>query len=335
MKTSPQKMQNDVITEAMKTGALQLAQSRFRKRLSLKPQSFLSVEDLSPPEMKQLIQTGIEMKKNPHDFRNVMRDKSVALLFQKTSTRTRCSFENAAIELGAFPGYIDWRTSNFVLADLRDEIIVLSRYYDMIVARVLEHETLVTMAGDSEVAVINGMCNLMHPCQSLSDFLTVSEYFGPDLTGLKIAYLGDGNNVCRSLVHGAINLGVKMALCSPNDYRLDKKTVDASEGLVEYVEAPADAVRNADIIYTDTWISIGDEGQTEKRLAAFHSYQVNSTLMEMAPKHALFMHCLPAHPGQEVSAEVLRSPRSVVFDQAENRKHAQKALMKKLSECGQ
>lgn len=311
--------------------AFSLAEQRFATRQQRKPRSFLSLQSLTPSELKTIIRRGIEMKQGPRDLSHALRGQSVALLFQKTSTRTRCSFEKAALELGAFPSYIDWRTSNFVLADLGDEVKVLSRYYNLIAARVLQHETLVTMARESEVPVINGMCDREHPCQGLTDFMTITEYFGENLSGLRLAYIGDGNNVCRSLVHGAVLLGVHVNLCSPDHYALDEETVSAANGLVTRVADPRDAVRDVDVIYTDTWVSIGAEAETQTRLAAFAAYQVNDKLLASAPPPVLFMHCLPAHPGQEVTPEVLRSPRSLVFDQAENRYHAQKALLEWLA----
>ncbi len=319
-----------MIDEAKKNEAFELAEQRFSERLKRNPRSFLSLKDVSPTEMRS-IRRGIAMKNRPGDFATALHSMSVALLFQKTSTRTRCSFENAAVELGAFPTYIDWKSSNFVLADLGDEVKVLSRYYDLIVARVLKHETLVTMAQEGEVPIVNGMCDREHPCQALSDFLTIAEYFGDNLDGLRIAYIGDGNNVCRSLVHGAIHMGVQVNVCSPERYTLDDQTVAAGGGLIQRVAHPADAVRDADVIYTDTWVSIGDEAETQERQAAFKPFQINAQLLAAAPARVLFMHCLPAHPGQEVTADILRSPRSLVFDQAENRIHAQKALLEWLA----
>ncbi len=316
-----------MIDAVKRNRAFELAEQRFRERQKRNPRSILSLEELSSSEMKDIIRCGIEMKKKPNDFSAALQGKSIALLFQKTSTRTRCSFENAAVELGAFPSYIDWKTSNFVLADLCDEVRVLSRYYDLIVARVLRHETLVTMGQESEVPVVNGMCNREHPCQALSDFMTLTEYFGDNLEGLCIAYIGDGNNVCRSLVHGAIHMGVQVNVCSPERYALDEETVVAGRGLITRVPHPIDAVRDADVIYTDTWVSMGDEAETQERLVAFKPYQVNAQIVASAPSHVLFMHCLPAHPDQEVTPDILRSPRSLVFDQAENRIHAQKALL--------
>lgn len=316
-----------MVDRLKKDRALHLAQHRFDERMKRRPRSFLSLQTVTPEELNQLIRRGIELKRQPRDAAQTLQGLTVALLFQKTSTRTRCSFEKAVVELGGVSSYIDWRSSNFVLADLADEARVLSRYYDLIAARVLAHETLVVMARESEVPVINGMCDREHPCQGLTDYMTIAEYFGEDLDGLRLTYIGDGNNVCRSLVHGAIHLGVRMTICSPEGYALDEETVAAGQGLITRVARPEEAVRTADVIYTDTWVSIGGEIETQERLVAFAPYQVNEELLAHAPAHALFMHCLPAHPGQEVSPEVLRSPRSLVFDQAENRSHAQKALL--------
>jgi hypothetical protein len=185
---------------------------------------------------------------------------------------------------------------------------VLSRYADIIVARVKQHQILEVMAAHSEVPVINGLCDQDHPCQALADFLTLSEYYGRDLSGLTVAWIGDGNNVCRSLVHAATALGVRVRLSSPPGYRLDGKTVAGSNGLATHAASPSEAVAGADAIYTDTWISMGQESEREERLRVFLPYQVNAALMAAAPAHALVMHCLPAKPGYEITAEVLRSP---------------------------
>jgi len=317
-----------MLINAKRSEALKLAQTSYRQHAAIKPRSFLTLAKLAAGDLQSILDTGLDMKRSPNDYADLLKGRALALLFQKTSTRTRCSFEQAARELGATSNYIDWRTSNFVLGDLCDEAKVLSRYYDLIVARVNEHQTLKVLAASSEVPVINGLSDRFHPCQALADYMTMAEYFGPDLNGLRLAYIGDGNNVCRSLVHGALALGVHMTLCGPEGYKLDDETLATAKKCVSYVNHPADAVRDADIIYTDTWISMGSEAEAAKRLNAFSFYQVNEDLVSTAPSHALIMHCLPAHPGQEITAEVLRSSRSIVFDQAENRTHAQKALLR-------
>lgn len=304
-----------------------LAQARFTKRSTISPRSFLSLAELPPEDCAELVALTLEIKRTPRSYASALAGICVALLFQKTSTRTRCSFETGVYEMGGYSSYIDWQTSNFVRADVEDEIKVLSRYYDLIVARVVDHATLVAMARNAEAPIINGLCNRYHPCQALSDFATISEYFGPSLDGLRIAYLGDGNNVCRSLVHAAARFGAHMTLCTPRRYALDGETIRAAEDAVRYMEDPMEAVHDADVIYTDTWVSMGNERETEQRVGAFGPYQINQCLLAAAPAHALVMHCLPAHPGQEITPEILRGSRSIVFDQAENRKHTQKALM--------
>ena len=316
-----------MISTDIRASALSLANRRFVGRAARSPRSFLSLDNATATETASLIARGLEMKHAPYDFRDVLRDRLMVLLFQKTSTRTRCSFERAARELGAGCWYMDWNLSNFVLADLADEARVLSRYCDVIVSRVMRHKTLEIMAANSEAPVINALCDRYHPCQAVADYLTMAEYFGQDLSGLKLAYIGDGNNVCRSLAHGALQLGVTMAISGPRGYRLDAETLAAGKGKVAYAPTPQDAVRDADVIYTDTWISMGSEDETNERLRAFDGYCVDAALMAVAPASALVMHCLPAHVGWEIGADVLRGPRSLVVDQAENRTHAQKALL--------
>lgn len=291
--------------------------------------SFLTLADLSRDEMRTLLDGGLAVKRDPERFAGALAGRSVALLFQKTSTRTRVSFEVGVAEMGGQALYLDWRTSNFTLADLEDEIRVLSRYVDLVMARVYDQADLELMRDHSEVPVINGLSDLYHPCQGLADYLTVREYFG-ELEGLKIAYVGDGNNVCHTLIHGASKVGMRIAVAYPKGYSPDARVVTAARqagAVVELTDSPAEAVRDADVIYTDTWISMGDEAQRDARLKAFAGYQVNDELLAAAPGHAIVMHCLPAHRGYEISSAVLDAPRAVVFDQAENRKHAQKFLM--------
>ncbi len=290
--------------------------------------SFLTIEELSPEEVIHLLRGGLEAKAHPERFRRALAGKAVALLFQKTSTRTRCSFEVGVAELGGQPVYIDWRTSNFTLGELQDEIKVLSRYFDLVMARVYRHEDLRTMKAHSEVPIINGLDDRYHPCQGLTDYMTALEYFGA-LEGLKLAYVGDGNNVCHSLLNGGVRTGVHVAVAHPPGYAPREDVVERARqlGEVTITHDPREAVRGADVVYTDTWVSMGDEGETEKRLKDFAGYQVNEDLLAHAAPHALVMHCLPAHRGKEISDGALDSANSVVFDQAENRKHLQKYLM--------
>jgi len=314
-------------TAADRAAALALAARRDGERRGVRPRSFVTLDDIDTRALAQVLDQALDMKRRPADHARALAGRAVALLFQKTSTRTRCSFAAAARETGAQADYLDWSRSNFVLADLRDEIAVMSRYYDLIVARVDRHESLRVMAAHGEVPIVNGLCDRHHPCQAVSDMMTLKEYFGADLRGLRLAYVGDGNNVCRSLVQAATRLGVEVTLSSPAGYELDDVTACHGGALVRRVADPRAAVDGVDIVYTDTWVSMGQESELATRRAALAGWQVDARLMDAAPRHALFMHCLPAHPGLEVTADVLRSPRSIVLDQAENRKHAQKALM--------
>jgi ornithine carbamoyltransferase len=316
-----------VPASAHRTHGLALAARRDAERRAVRPRSFITLDDIDARALAGVVDRGLEIKRRPGHYAAALAGRAIALLFQKTSTRTRCAFAAAARETGAQAEYLDWSRSNFVLAELRDEIAVMSRYYDLIVARVDDHDALRVMAAHSDVPVVNGLCDRHHPCQAVADMLTLKEYFGADLRGLRLAYVGDGNNVCRSLVQAATCFGIEVSLSSPAGYELDEVTACQAGALLRRVADPRAAVEGADVVYTDTWVSIGQEAELDARRAALAGWQVNARLMDAAPGHALFMHCLPAHPGLEVTAEVLRSPRSIVLDQAENRKHAQKALL--------
>jgi ornithine carbamoyltransferase len=310
-----------------------LIQERRTVRRGRPERSFLTIADLEPSAVAEVLAGGLEVKRDPARFGQTLRNRSVALLFQKTSTRTRVSFEIGVGEMGGQALYLDWRSSNFVLADLQDEIRVLSRYTDLIMARVYQHGDLETMRAFSEVPIINGLSDLSHPCQGLTDYMTMLEYFG-SLKGLRVGYVGDGNNVCHSLIEGAIATGSHIVVSHPPGYGPDDEIVTRGKaaGALTLSARPEDAARDVDVIYTDTWISMGDEAERDVRLRAFDGYQVNEALLAQAPSHALVMHCLPAHRGYEITAGVLDSPNSVVFDQAENRKHLQKFLMARILE---
>jgi ornithine carbamoyltransferase len=235
--------------------------------------------------------------------------------------------------MGGQPLYLDWRSSNFTLADLQDEIRVLSRYTDLIMARVYLHSDLETMRAYSEVPIINGLSDLSHPCQGLTDYMTMLEYFGI-LKGLRVGYVGDGNNVCHALIDGAIKTGAHIVVAHPPGYGPDDDIAARGQaaGALTLSSRPEDAARDADVIYTDTWISMGEEAERDVRLRAFADYQVSEALLAQAPSHALIMHCLPAHRGYEITPGALDSANSVVFDQAENRKHLQKFLIARILE---
>ena len=305
-----------------------IAERRDAKRG--KPErSYLSINDVTREEFAALIDGGLDVKRNPQKYRDTLKDLSVALLFAKTSTRTRVSFEVGVGEMGGRALFMDWRTTNFTLGELQDEIRVLSRYVDLVMARVYGHEDLEVMKAHSEVPVINGLSDRFHPCQGLTDFMTLKEYFGA-LEGLKLTYVGDGNNVAHSLINGAVKTGVRIAIAHPEGYAPRQDVVDrarAEGGVVELFTDPREAVAGADAVYTDTWVSMGEEAQKEQKMRDFAGFAVDEGLLSHAERHALVLHCLPAHRGYEISDFAMDSPHSVVFDQAENRKHAQKYLM--------
>ncbi|MFH1544600.1 MAG: ornithine carbamoyltransferase [archaeon] len=303
--------------------------SERKRGIRGKPErSFLSIAELSKEKFGEIVFGGIKVKQNPEKFSRALKGKSVGLLFQKTSTRTRCSFEIGVGEMSGQPMYVDWRTSNFTLADLEDEIKVLSRYVDLIMARVYKNEDLQVMKKYSEVPIINGLCNFYHPCQGLADYMTIAEYYG-GFDGLRITYIGDGNNVCNSLINGAIKAGMHITVAHPLGHEPKKEVVEEARKrkLITLTQSPEEAVKDADIVYTDTWISMGQENQKEERIKAFQRYSITKKLLEHAPEHTLIMHCLPAHRGYEIDGNVIESGNSIIFDQAENRKHVQKYLM--------
>jgi ornithine carbamoyltransferase len=316
------------IPEANRRQALTLAGRRWHANAGAAPRNFLNLGDVSRDELLSLVDAGLSAKRServPTQYPG----RGGVLLFQKTSTRTRCSFEAALRDLGMQSSFVSWAQSNFTLAAIEDEVRVLSRYYDVIIARVNAHQTLLDLAATAEVPVINGLSDFSHPCQVLSDLVTIKEFFG-QIEGIRLAYVGDGNNMCRSLLEAATIVGFDISICTPADYALPAEELTAAKGVAELFTNPRDAVVGADIIYTDTWVSMGQEAETARRLEAFRGFEVNEAVVAAAPAHALIMHCLPAHPGVEISAETLRSKRSIVFDQAENRRHAQRALLEHL-----
>ncbi len=294
----------------------------------------LSLKTWSSEQIEDLICRGAAIKAHPDLYSNVLRGKTLALLFQKTSTRTRASFEVGMTQMGGHAMYMDWRTTNFALADLDDEARVLSKYADGIVARMLRHADLRLLAQGSEVPVINGCCDVYHPCQALGDLLTIREHRGA-FKGAKLAYIGVHNNVCNSLIAGCTKVGVEITVVAPekngpsHDPDLERQAL--STGLYKTTLNLLEAVREADFIYTDTWLDMeyfldpSYEQEKQRRIRVFSDYRIDETLL--CHTQAKVMHCLPAHKGYEITEEVLRGPRSVVWQQAENRLHAQKALL--------
>ncbi len=305
----------------------------------MKKKDFLTVMDFGREELERLFQLAAEIKADPEKYSRSLEGKTLGMIFQKPSTRTRVSFEVGIYQLGGLGLY-------FSAADLQigrgetiaDTARVLSRYLSAIMARVYGHDQIEELARHAVVPVINGLSDAHHPCQALADYFTLREKKGK-LRGLKLAYVGDGNNVAHSLIEGAARLGVNISLATPSGYRpsreiLDKASADAKPNgsAIELAESPEQAVEGADAVYTDVWVSMGQEKEQEARARAFAGFQVNEKLMARAKPDAIFLHCLPAHRGWEVTDEVMDSERSAVWDQAENRLHTQKALLLMLLE---
>ncbi len=285
--------------------------------------NFITGKELAAREVAALLDDALELKRErgAHQGGEALAGKSVALVFEKPSTRTRVSFEVAVAELGGTP--IVLRGDELQLSrgeSVADTARVLSRYVQAIVVRAGSHEVVEELAAAADVPVINGLTPLHHPCQALADLLTLEERFG-ELVGLKVAYVGDGNNVARSLAILGRAAGVEVRIASPAGYTLES-------GLAALDTAdPQEAASGADAIYTDVWVSMGDEAEAERRRNDLRPYQVNEELLGMAAQRAIVLHCLPAHPGEEITEDVLYGERSAVWDQAENRLHAQKALL--------
>jgi ornithine carbamoyltransferase len=298
----------------------------------MKGKDLLSVADLSALDIQELISDAVEIKAK--GWNNILKGKTLALLFEKPSLRTRASFEMAMRQLG---GQVIYFSPNEVGLGNREPIPdvarVLSRYVDAIAARTFHQQTLDTLAVYADIPVINALSDIEHPCQALADLLTIYENKG-DLAGLNLAYIGDGNNVASSLVLAAALSGINFTIASPPNYRLPPRIcelaqdfADNSESRIAFLEDPAAAIKDADVIYTDVWVSMGQEEDADKRRRDFAEYQLNENLLALAKESAIIMHPLPAHYGEEVAEGILDHPASVVFDQAENRLHIQKALL--------
>lgn len=286
---------------------------------------FLTGEELDRDQLISLLERAEELKRGRDrgEGNDSLRGRSVALIFEKPSTRTRVSFEVGANELGASPVVLRGDELQLTRGEsFRDTGRVLSRYAHGIVIRSGSDERVRDLAQEASVPVINGLTPEHHPCQALADLLTLKQRFG-DLDGLRLAYVGDGNNVARSLAILGRIAGIEVVVSSPEGYRIEV-------GSAELADDPRLAVADADAIYTDVWVSMGDEAEAERRRADLGPYQLNDELLAAASPRAIALHCLPAHPGEEITAEVLYGERSAVWDQAENRLHAQKALLERL-----
>ena len=291
------------------------------------PRHLTSLNDLSAKEIRQLISRAIELKAAGHSDHQPLKNKVLAMIFEKSSTRTRISFETGMIQLGGQALFLSPRDTQLGRGEpLEDSAKVISSMVDGIMLRTHKHETVTTFAKYSSVPVINGLTDQVHPCQLLADMQTYFEHRG-DIQGKTVAWIGDGNNMCHSYVNAARILDFKLNIATPDGYQPSPEYLQRSKKQVQLFADPLSAANNADLIVTDVWASMGQEQEQSQRQQAFEKFQVNSECLQQAVPDALFMHCLPAHRGEEVSAEVIDGAQSVVFDEAENRLHAQKALL--------
>jgi ornithine carbamoyltransferase len=298
----------------------------------------ITIADLSLEDVDELFTLTTEMKASyrRNEADHCLAGKTLGMIFEKSSMRTRVSFEAAMTQLGGHAIYLTKQDINLgVRESVKDVAAVLSRYVDCITIRTYAHETVVELANSSSVPVINALSDYTHPCQALADLYTIKEKKG-GLENIKLAYIGDGNNVARSLAFLCAKLNVSYQIATPENYELSAEFLEEAGGIattgtcIEQYREPKKVVRNADIIYTDTWVSMGKEKEVVTRRNDFKGYQVNSKLVSFARKDVFVMHCLPAHRGEEITDDVIDGPNSIVYDQAENRLHIQKALLKLL-----
>lgn len=296
---------------------------------------FLTITDFSIKEINEILEKTAQLKKEK--FACALKNRAVGLIFQKPSLRTRISFQVGVWQLGGQCMSLSPAEVNIgVRESIKDAAMTLSRYLDLIVARVFKHKEIIDLARYSRVPIINGLSDAFHPCQALADIFTVKEKRG-SLKGLTLSYVGDGNNVCHSLLQITSMLGMNMRVAFPKGFAPKKEILKQAELMAQKTGAsivtssdPRAVAENTDILYTDVWASMGQEKEAKERAKVFKRFQINRKLMELAKKDVLVMHCLPAHRGMEISDEAIDSPNSIVFDEAENRLHVQKAIMLKL-----
>ncbi|MEE9287732.1 MAG: ornithine carbamoyltransferase [Gammaproteobacteria bacterium] len=295
----------------------------------MKARHFLRLTDIASSDLEQLIQRAIELKSMQRKGRRYhpLEDRVLAMLFEKSSTRTRVSFETAMIQFGGDAIFLSPDDTQLGRGELlEDTARVLSRMVDCIVVRTFEHEKLERFAAHAQVPVVNGLSDTFHPCQLLADMQTYYEHRGP-IRGKQVAWVGDGNNMCHSYINAALQFDFALNIACPTGYEPTADIVAKASGHVQLLDDANAAVRGADLVATDVWVSMGQEQETEERSRVFGAYQVNAALMSLAKPDVLFMHCLPAHRGKEVTAEIIDGPHSVVWDECENRLHSQKALL--------
>jgi ornithine carbamoyltransferase len=304
--------------------------------IKMKGKSLISINDLTLEEIYQIFDLAKSLKEKllagePH---KLLEGKTLGMIFSKPSTRTRISFEVGIYQLGGIGLYFNQNDLQLKKSEnIQDTAKVLSRYLSGIMIRTFDHQDVIDLAKYGSIPVINGLTDLLHPCQVLTDLFTVREK-KRKLQGLKLAYIGDGNNMAHSLLHGCSKVGMDIAIASPSGYKPNEEIVKNSQinakymnSRIEILDDPVAAVKNADVVYTDVWASMGQEAEAQQRKKKFQEYQVNPQLVKNAKEDYIFMHCLPAHRGEEVVNEVADSPNSVIFDEAENRLHVQKAIM--------
>ncbi len=293
----------------------------------MNPRHFISLLDLSGDEFRNLINRGIVLKNNRDPDYQPLKGQVLAMIFEKSSTRTRISFESGMSHFGGSAIFLSPRDTQLGRGEpLQDSARVISSMVDCIMLRTDKHETVTTFAHYSSVPVINGLTDLQHPCQLLADMQTYFEHRG-DIKGKTVTWIGDGNNMCHSYIHAATVLDFNLNIACPKAYQPLTGIVEAAGERIRFFDTALAASQNSDLVVTDVWASMGQEEEQKQREIAFKNYQVNAEIMKAAHNDALFMHCLPAHRGEEVSAEVIDGPQSIIFDEAENRLHAQKALL--------
>lgn len=296
----------------------------------------ISLHDVTVDEFHQILDVAQKLKKETKAGieHHLLKGKTLAMIFTKSSTRTRVSFETGMYQLGGHPMYLNGNDIQLGRGEsIYDTANVLSRFVDGIMIRTFAHQDVIDLAKYGSIPVINGLTDLFHPCQALADLLTVYEHKGK-LEGLKLAYVGDGNNVAHSLLYAAAKAGMHMSVATPAGYECNAEIVENAKAdakqtgsVLTFTQDPSEAVTGADVVCTDTWVSMGQEAEKAERIKIFKDYQVNSQLFGKAQEDAIFIHCLPAYRGYEVTEDVIDGPRSVIFDEAENRLHAQKAVM--------
>lgn len=294
----------------------------------------VSIKDLNLDDIENIFSLTDQLKSKENSFAAPLAGKTLGLIFQKPSNRTRVSFEVGMFELGGNSIYLGPDDIKLGVREATKDIAkVLSRYLSAIVARTFSHNDILELAKYATIPVINGLSDLTHPCQGLADLYTIKEKKGT-FKGLKMAFVGDGNNVLHSLLYGSASVGLNLSIATPLGYEPDKKVLKEAKEMAQKTKTevylspnPQEVIENADIIYTDVWTSMGQEKEYQKRLKAFRNFQINATLVKKAKKDCLVMHCLPAHRGEEITDEVIDGKQSVVYDQAENRLHVQKAIL--------